>query len=56
MGYKDVPTTKDWLQNSEQFMEHLSRIKNFNTSKNKMMTNIVFAKAYDLHAAALVIA
>jgi hypothetical protein len=51
MGFKDVPTTGDWLQNSEQIIEHLSRIKNLNTRKNKLMTIIVFAKAYDLPAA-----
>jgi hypothetical protein len=51
MGYKDVPTTGEWLQNSEQIIEHLSRIKNLNTRKNKLMTIIVFAEAYDLPAA-----
>jgi hypothetical protein len=51
MGYKDVPTTGDWLQNSEQIIEHLSRIKNLNTRKNKLMTIIVVARAYDLPAA-----
>ena len=51
MGYKDFPATGDWLQNSEQIIEHLSRIKNLNTRKNKLMTIIVFAKAYDLPAA-----
>jgi hypothetical protein len=51
MGYKDVPSTGDWLQNSEKIIEHLSRIKNLNTRKNKLMTIIVFAKAYDLPAA-----
>ena len=51
MGYKDVPTTGEWLQNSEQIIEHLSRIKNLNTRKNKLMTIIVFSKAYDLPAA-----
>ena len=51
MGFKDVPTTGEWLQNSEQIIEHLSRIKNLNTRKNKLMTIIVFAKAYDLPAA-----
>ena len=51
MGFKDVPTSGDWLQNSEQIIEHLSRIKNLNTRKNKLMTIIVFAKAYDLPAA-----
>jgi hypothetical protein len=47
MGYKDVPSTGDWLQNSEQIIEHLSRIKNLNTRKNKLMRIIVFAKAYE---------
>jgi hypothetical protein len=46
MGYKDAPSTGGWLQNSEQIMEQLSRIKNLNTRENKLMTNIVFAKAY----------
>jgi hypothetical protein len=46
-----VPTTGEWLLNSEQIIEHLSRIKNLNTRKNKLMTIIVFAKAYDLPAA-----
>jgi hypothetical protein len=49
--YKDVPTTGEWLQNSEQIIEHLSRMKNLNTRKNKLMTITVFAKAYDLPAA-----
>jgi uncharacterized pyridoxal phosphate-containing UPF0001 family protein len=51
MGYKDMPTTGEWLQNIEQIIEHLSRIKNLNTRKNKLMTIIVIAKAYDLPAA-----
>jgi hypothetical protein len=50
-GYKDVPTTGEGLQNSEQIIEHLSRIKNLNTRENKLMTIIVFAKAYDMPAA-----
>jgi hypothetical protein len=51
MGYKDAPSTGGWLQNSEQIMQQLSRIKNLNTRENKLMTIIVFAKAYDLPAA-----
>ncbi len=44
MGFKDVPnaiTTGEWLQNSQQIIEHLNRIKNLNTRKNTLMTIIV---------------
>ena len=36
MGYKDVPTAGEWLQNSEQIIEHLSRIKNLNTPRTSL--------------------
>ncbi len=42
MGYKDVPAAEDWLQNSDKVMEHLSCIKNLNTTLGESLKKCSF--------------
>ena len=42
MGFKDVPnaiTTGEWLQNSQQIIEHLNRIKNLEHTQEHAYDN-----------------